>query len=818
MDIDGRFSEADVVDLALSLTSLIDEMISEGVSFAQLEDLTVTDQSGHWERSLTFLRAIRSYVDLLDNPHGSSEAINRSNVEVLCERWGHEPPQTPVILAGSTGSRATTRMLMDAVAKLPHGRVVLPGFDFDLSPGIWGSLLAPHSLEEHPQSRFAQFLKLVGLHPNDVLCIGRAPNRARNKLVSLALRPAPVTDQWMTQGPTLGNIRPITSDLSLIEARDAKEEATAISFAIVSEIQDRRSVAVIAPDATLARRITAELSRWNIVPDDSGGVPLSLTPAGRFLRQTARIIDGRRDPVDVIALLKNPMTQHGDGRGAHMRFTQEFELFLRKNAIGSVDRKCLDKFSTARNENASWATWLAEALLSVDTAKVQTLDTVFETHYAVTKAFAGPEGLSFIFANESGQSVQQVFNEFGQVSDRTTTASHFEYLKLLDRALSSESVRTQTAVRPDVMIWGSLEARVQGADTIILGGLNEGEWPKQPSADPWLNRSMRRELELLLPERQIGLAAHDFQQAICTSKVLLSRAKRSNGSDTVPSRWLSRLTNLLDGLDANDGKLALLEMRARGQVFIDHAQNIDRYRGKAVPSIRPSVAPPVEVRPRQFAVTEVQRLVRDPYAVYARRILKLKPLNPLTPEMDALRKGIIFHEILEKYFNPNAHFEDPTAALERLKSIAEPILDAHCFNSTARVGIWNQLEANADWLFNSEVVRRADGIPMKTEVQGSYTLPDTPFVLNGKADRIDRLDSGSLVIYDYKTGTLPTAVTFQHFDRQLVIEAAMAEQGAFEGVPPTPVSHVTHIGVGRSPSERVTGLDGANDLTAIPDQ
>ena len=80
----------------------------------------------------------------------------------------------------------------------------------------------------------------------------------------------------------------------------------------------------------------------------------------------------------------------------------------------------------------------------------------------------------------------------------------------------------------------------------------------------------------MLPERRIGLSAHDFQQAIAAPEVWLTRAERSDAeADTVPSRWLNRLTNLLSGLPDQGGRDALDAMRARGQQWLDWADALE---------------------------------------------------------------------------------------------------------------------------------------------------------------------------------------------------------------------------------------------------
>ena len=90
-------------------------------------------------------------------------------------------------------------------------------------------------------------------------------------------------------------------------------------------------------------------------------------------------------------------------------------------------------------------------------------------------------------------------------------------------------------------IFGPLEARLVSVDRVVLGGLVEGVWPPETRSDPWLSRPMRLELGLDLPERRVGLSAHDFAQLLGSPEVILTRAAKLGGAPTVASRFTQRL-------------------------------------------------------------------------------------------------------------------------------------------------------------------------------------------------------------------------------------------------------------------------------------
>ncbi|MCV6594375.1 MAG: double-strand break repair protein AddB [Silicimonas sp.] len=808
-------ARAAAVDLADSLAALLDEMQGEGMDPDDLAKLDLGEMSEHWDRSLKFLNIARVYLARIEGKGRDAEARRRISVEHLVARWQETPIETPVILAGSTGSRATTRMLMAAVARLPQGALLLPGFDTDLPQSVWQSLGENRDTEDHAQFRFAALLRTLNLGPEAVMPWGAAPDAPRNRLISLSLRPARITDQWRAQAPALADLRAATKDLSLIEAPHPKDEARAIAVAMREAVEAHRKVALITPDRNLSRRVAATLSRWDILPDDSAAVPLSLTPPGRLLRQVARAIGKPVTPETLIALLKHPLTHSGEGRLDHLRLTRRLELYCRARSVFVITDGVLTRFATKLGEDVlPWTAWLAGLLNDLPRPAPVTLAGALDHHIALTERIAGGDaGSGALWEEHSGRACQALIDGFREERDFDGGLEFPDYTRLIELALEGESDRVPSEVRPDVMIWGTLEARVQGADLVILGGLNEGVWPEAGAPDPWLNRAMRRDLGLLLPEGFVGLAAHDYQQAIAAPEVILCRSARSEDGEAVPSRWLNRLMNLLSGLAEQKGGEALGEMKARGDRLLGLAATLDRPATPVEPAPRPAPAPPVITRPKRYSVTEIARLIRDPYAIYGRHVLKLDPVMPLASRPDARLKGIVFHEIVERFHDPASDMEDPGAARIRLREIAADIFAKHVPWPAIRNHWMAHLMQIAEHLIETEMARRMVGQRLAKEVKGE--LPLGPFSIRGTADRIDRMNSGGLVIYDYKTGTPPSDKQVKSYDRQLLIEALMAEAGVFEKLPAGDVAFVGYLHLGRTPKDRDIALMGDYETVTV---
>ena len=571
-------ARSSLFDLADSLAALIDEMQGEGVSTNEIRQLDVSDMSGHWARAQAFIGIADHFIDT-DPDALDAQARQRRVVENLIARWQVDPPQHPVILAGSTGSRGTTLMLMEAIACLPQGALILPGYDFDQPDHVWQQLDEALTSEDHPQYRFSKLMFRLGMHPGQVQRWTKAssPSPSRNKLISLALRPAPITDAWMSEGPQLTDLDAATRDLTLIEAQSPRAEALAIALRLRQAAETGQSAALITPDRMLTRQVSAALDRWNILPDDSAGLPLQLSPPGRFLRHVAGLFARRLDGEALLTLLKHPLCHDGGDRGEHLLHTRDLELDLRRHGPPFPDAVSMTGFAIRKEVPEGWMDWLTAQFCDQQVTGEQPLtDWVARLRHLAEAISAGSTGApGTLWDKNAGQKALAVITALEAEAPHGGPMSAHDFTDLLGALLAGEEVRDRDAPHPHIMIWGTLEARVQGADLLILGGLNEGSWPEAAAPDPWLNRQMRDKAGLLLPERRIGLSAHDFQQAIGAPEVWLTRATRSDDAETVPSRWLNRLTNLLQGLPEQGGPDALTGMRARGQQWLRWSQQLE---------------------------------------------------------------------------------------------------------------------------------------------------------------------------------------------------------------------------------------------------
>jgi double-strand break repair protein AddB len=823
----GLAPRSAVFDLAESLAALMAEMQDEGVVPEAVAALDVGDHAAHFQKTQAFLSIVAPLIDAAGAP--DTEGLRRRVALALARQWQTELPRHPVIVAGSTGSRGTTALLMQAVARLPQGAVVLPGFDFDLPAPVWAAISDALTAEDHPQFRHLRMAAMLGLTPG---AIGRwsdvAPARPdMNRLISLSLRPAPVTDQWLAEGQALPDLVAATAHVTLVEAADPSAEALAVALMLREAAEDAAEIALITPDRLLARRVAAALDRWGLRPDDSAGEKLALSAPGRFLRQVAECPGERLTVVRLLALLKHPLTSSGSDRGRHLLHSRDLELHLRRHGPVFPTPDSLRAWGAAdRTEGAAaWAGWLAAVLERLAGPDPRALAAHVEDHLSLAETLAagpdrepdrGPDrepegGAGGLWDGDAGAEALAMMTGLAREAGHGGAMSPRDYVLLLASVMDGHEVRQTVRADPLIRFSGPREAREARAPRVILGGLSDGTWPKLAEPDAWLNRAMRQAAGLTLPERQVGLSAHDYQQAVAAPQVVLSRALRDAEAETAPSRWLNRLCNLMGGLPARGGPAALAAMRARGQVWLDRAAALDAPAARVAPAARPSPRPPVAARPAELPVTGIRNLIRDPYHVYARHILRLYPLRPLLPEPDALARGTVLHAILDSFIR--ARGAEPGAdAAALLMHVADRVLAEEVPWPAARI-LWRARLARAAPAFLAREAAE-EGAPVVIEERGSVALPGLGFTLTAKPDRIDRLPDGRLHILDYKSGSVPTRPQQEHFEKQLLLEAAMAERGSFARIGPAEVARITYVGLDAEGSTLATEITPAVTLGA----
>ena len=803
---DHSMQPAQATALALELGKLIDRMATEDCDPGALATLVADDYAEHWQKVLRFLDIIiTTWPDILAlegalDPAARRNALLRGQAQL----WSETPPTTPVIAAGSTGSIPATADLLSVIAGLPQGAVILPGLDRDMPEDAW-ALLGP----THPQFGLKQLLLRLDVARDAVGTITAPANsdsQARGRILSSALAPASAPRAPL---PDVATLRAGLVGVTRLDCPGPADEASAIALIMRRQLETPgKTCALVTPDRALARRVTAALGRWGVELDDSAGQPMASTPPGAFLRLVADCARERLAPVALLALLKHPLAAGGMAVPDFRDLVRGLEVAVLRGprpapgikglrALVDPDKK-LARLRPLMDRIDKVMSPLMQMLRADDVIYTD----VLSAHVASAEALAASDeeqGAQRLWAGDAGEAVARFVAELADSLPVLGGLEGAAYPGMLERLMDGRVVRPRFGAHPRLFIWGLLEARLQHADTVILGGLNEGTWPPAPETNPWMSRPMMTDMGLEAPERRIGLTAHDFQQALAAKEVIITRADRVGGAPTVPSRWLARLDNLF-------ARAGLTNPLAPGvdEAWLSWATALDR--AKHTPPPKPRPCPPISARPKELSVTQIGTLIRDPYAIYARHILGLRKLDPLDADPGASDRGNMVHDALEQFVRayPDRLPEDAERRLVDIgRDVFAPLL--------ARPGVqafwWPRFQRIAHWFVDWQRGRLAEGWQVSLiEERGEYNIDSVVggFKITAKPDRIDHQPGVGLAILDYKTGNPPTGPQVNSgLEPQLPLEAVMAYKEAFKDVPKDEVVQLMYVYVsgGREPGK-----------------
>ena len=762
-------SAAEAMRLADALARTMDALAVEEIPASRLIDAVTDapDLAAHWLHSIErFRRVLDRWPGILAERGVIDLAERRSRLlHSIAERWAERPPEGFTLAAGITTSVPAIAAVLARVARLEMGAVVLPALaDVRAMPPDEWDALGPdeerRGEETHPQFHLKRLLDRIGVGREEVRPWrggGRAASpAARGRAVVNAMASAGFSDKWTRLSPPERRL----TGIRVAELPDPASEAQAIAIVLREAIEmPGMTAALVTPDRDLAARVSAHLLRWGIEADDSAGLPLSKSPAGTLLLAIVAAAVENLAPVPLLALLKHPLVGGEEKeRLAWLEAVRSLDLALRgprpRSGIEGLDERFKEKAVAEWDRIRQFVLPLADAHGGMTTlaALVATLRDLADS-LAGDRAWRGADGRA---AGELLAAIEASGDAVG------IAVAPDDMVPLLRGLMDSVPVRRPYGGDSRISIWGLLEARLQKADLMILGGMNEGVWPSAPSPDPWLAPQIRRALGLPGLDFRTGLAANDFMSALGAPRVLLTRARRDSRSPTIASRLWLRLQAMTGGM-TRDQRLERLALELDASEIVK-------------PALRPAPSPPLDARPKKIAVTDLDRLKADPFAFYAKAILRLRAEESVDAEQHAAWKGTAVHKVLQQWL------EEDNCDPAKLGPRARAMIEDAAIHPMLRA-LWSpRLMEAIDWISEEMATDRAESrTPLLAETRGEAEIAGV--TLYGVVDRIDRLADGKLAIVDYKTGQAPgPKAVAEGFALQLGLLSLIARSGGFGGV------------------------------------
>ena len=777
----GESSLAQAAYLAAELGQLLDTVENEELSFDTLSALVPEEYAAHWQKTLDFLTIITEHFPQILAERGYIDTAQRriKLLKMQNTAWQNRHSNGKIIIAGIPGGTPVVRQLIRTVSELDNGKVYLNGLDRWLDDGAWQQID-----ETHPQFETKRLLDDLGLERHQIPDLVSPDNPEREKLVSEIMRPAIATDRWREL-----NSRPFAPEaingIHLISCRELHEEALAIAAVMRHTLEvPEKTAALVTTDRNLARRVANELKRWDITVDDSAGRPLSQTPVGIFLRLTAEACNGESDNVSLLGLLKHPLTACGQKVAVTRNLARAYE----KNVLrGHCSNPDLEKFILRQKETL-------RPLLEFCCQPQADFRALITAHLRAAEQLAADDqlpGAERLWQGDDGEAAATLFSDLLENIGTLPSVPGSQYGKFIEALMAARTVRPKYGTHPRLKILGPIEARLTGFDIVIIGSVNEGTMPTAAPAGAWLSRPMKKSFGFPLPEKNIGIQARDFAHLLTQKEIYISRAERVEGTPTVKSRWWMRMETVLNAGGIEIGQLYNF-IYPQTAAFLDQPR---LYK----PIAAPAPKPPLSARPRELWAGAIENLMRDPYIVFAKYILKLEPLDDINRQPGIIDFGIIVHAVLERF---NRHYPGPLPAdaKEILRQFAAEEF-CNCGISVQTLAFWQPaVDKMIAWILQHENGYRQTIAKICSEISGRYSFiaPGGMFTIGAKADRIDITADGKLNIIDYKTGRARTKKEITAgYAPQLPIEALIAQNGGFPGLAPSSVASLRYWRLGR---------------------
>ena len=705
-----QISYAAALMQAQLLENLFNKFVNYDISLQDIQNLLPPELASHWQKNIDFLEIVlQAYPHYLSETGMQDQALLMRQVLV---KMAENLPERPLIVAAGFNDTTPSGLIMlKAIQKHRNGAVILSGYTGEESPS-----------PTHHQYRLNQLISALNSEKSNIKLIGKSKG---------------------------------VPPLCYAVADDSEQEAQVIALMMREAIEDpEKTCALVSGDRTLALRVSAALKRWNLDVDDSAGSPLTTSTIGQWVSLLIQLVH-HQSPENIASFYKHPWM-------THPLFEMVDAVLLRGPLMGSTVWENLDARGLGDEEKSQCVHFLKEMedLLSpFKSGQEKPLPEYIRLLYQVVQKFL-PENFT-----ASEEAFMTLLNTWQAASTEKVNFTTFS--GALITFMKNTPVRRKFGGHPRLFIWGAMEARLQQVDRVIIGGANEGGWPRTPTPDPWLSPAVSEKLGLPSYADFVGLTAHDFMMLTHACEVMITRALKQGGSETIPSRFLLRR----DDLDVIEN---------RGRIWVERARKMMTSQPYSVK--RPHVK--ISEKPTQWSASFVGKLMQCPYQVFVEKVFKAEEIKGYSEDLNAADKGNIIHKCLEALLAdvpgvPGPYcgdFKDTTAVEKMLLDIGEVLFGR--IHQAGRKAIWWQKYQKIAMAFAREMAQMNRPV-WQVEASGKMSL-SAGVTLKARADRLDLSDDGSAIVMDYKTGSVPTQASVINGESpQLPIEALLAFSGGY---------------------------------------
>jgi len=694
-EVFGKLNFEQSFKTAVSLKGLFDEIEREEADIATLINL-----AAHRQITLEFLNDFSIHVknSLIKENILSISSYQNFIVKRFIQCLQDHQLKSPIIIAGSTGSIVSSRKLIKAISAQEKGFVILHDFKKQKSPK-----------ENHPQFLLDQLTKFIDC--NSVVKIThdnfKISSNIRQNLIALMMLPFEESIKWQNIVAEI-DVKKAAQDLeenfTLIEANSDIVEAKLIALTLQKNSQKKS--AVIVNNGDFANLLKLELERLGLEFNDSRSLDIFNSKLINFLILILELIESDFNSHILLSLFKHPLCKIDDAA-----IIQDFEInILRKERSESGLNGLKNTLKNNQVLQEFFNGFLAKIKFESDiNSLIKNVENL--THKTWSELLNQQEAQEEIF---------YLFEKLKKQNYTPNSASDFKTI------LSQISYFGKSNSHAKIQILSPIEARLLNFDFIVISSLNEGLFP-QIESENWLGKKIKKDLGVEKSLQKIGQNAHDFCNYLSNKSVVLSYCKSRNGAALIESPFLLKFKTIAKKLDAkiNNGDEFFKRLAAENNI----------------PQLEISVAnpkPAKDLRPQRFSITEISKLISNPYFIYCKKILQLKELDKIDYEAGYAEFGSFIHKALEEFIkNP------------KTDNFAE-IFAEYFTAKEAHLIWWPKFQR----IFSDFLDKNSQFQDSKNQVEEAVETRIGNILIRGKIDRMIFNEANEVEIFDYKTGTI----------------------------------------------------------------
>jgi ATP-dependent helicase/nuclease subunit B len=757
---------------APSLVKLHQDLQNYDISLEQLYEAVPFELSSHWEKNLYIVRAVFKFYNEFLEQNNKQDKYQFQNklIELYIQQYYSNPSIAEYVFAiGFNDTTQLGKKILKQITNLDNGCFVFPYINQEYFKveklDSTNSQYAIHSLA-----------KFLDINPYNLKYIGEKSTNI--EFVDNVFLPYEQTYKWANE-----KIDYDFKNLNIITADEILQEAKSIALIMREALETKdKTCALISPNRALAQHVIQELKKWNVDVNDSAGTPLNNTIKGQFSLNLIDMIINDFTIENIIPVV----TSQAINKKFKFDYHKSKDAFLELGIISTNIDSSIESLENKIKQNLPWQNksrikdetitnalnilnMLKQSTVNLNVTSNKNLAVWATIHLDTLLEYINPEDL---FDNDEGKALAEVFVQLKQTEliSEVDLKTYFQTFKLL---LEQTVVRQTTNLHPRLFIWGAPEARLQKIDRIIIADFNDATWPGKIKSSLWLNPSIRSQLNMPDISVSAGLNANDLYNQLLAKEVYITRSKKDEQGETIPSRFLTRLDNAL----TEQNKLIAY---ANGQYYLDILDKITSTKVKEylnVPKYKAKLTMlDGQKLPAEISASSIKNLANCPYKFFLNKIIYVQELEDVK-EIAPNIWGTVVHLMLEVFLagekygltklNLPLKKDKKDEYIQRFNLIIESVLSQ--INSNIIDLSWrNKLNKISEEFL--EISLKNNSSEIFTEQEYKYGN------LKAIYDRVEFTPDGANII-DYKTGTPPTKKDMISFkDPQLLVESYILEK------------------------------------------